>query len=648
VVLPDAKTVSLRWPAIAFVCALLTMLAGSVWFCQRQELAIKGKVEKDLTAIARLKADQIVAWRKDQLQDAAALQQHPFLSGSVVRFLASPTADARADLRVRFQSLAAQHQYDNILLVDPVGAVRFSLYDPEQHRGYTASLAAAFAAGTPILTPLHSEAPGLPPHISTIAPLFTASDGPRKPLGALVFVCNAAQFLYPLIQSWPVPSDTAETHLVRRDGDEVLFLNDLRHREHTALRLRLPLTRENNPAVMAVRGRRGFVTGTDYRGVRVVAVILPLEDSPWFMVAKVDAAEAFAAWRFRSLLLLALFSGLLMLLGMVGIVWWQRQKKAQYAALYRSEAARRASMERYRVTLQSIGDAVIATDAVGVVEFLNPVAATLTGWPEAEARGRSLADVFAIVNEDTRQPVEDPVARVLREGVVVGLANHTLLIARDGTERPIADSGAPIRDASGEITGVVLVFRDQSAERAAAAARRHMEQERERLISAMEQTGEAIVITDPAGTIHYVNPAFERITGYPRAEALGQTPRILKSGEQDAEFYRQLWCTITAGRTWEGRLVNRRRDGELYTEEMSISPVADQAGRISDYVAVKRDISAPLMLERQLRQAQKMEAVGRLAGGVAHDYNNMLTVISGYAELALTRVARGEPLHGAT
>ncbi|MBN2231844.1 MAG: PAS domain S-box protein, partial [Deltaproteobacteria bacterium] len=189
------------------------------------------------------------------------------------------------------------------------------------------------------------------------------------------------------------------------------------------------------------------------------------------------------------------------------------------------------------------------------------------------------------------------------------------------------------------------LFRELAGDLGYALHLLEMEQDRERLISAMEQTGEAVVITDSVGIIRYVNPAFERITGYPRAEALGRPPGFLKSGEQDADFYRDLWGTIAAGRAWQGRLVNRRRDGDLYTEEMSISPVSDQAGRISAYVAVKRDITGRLLLERQLRQAQKMEAVGRLAGGVAHDYNNMLTVISGYAEMALTRVERDDPLH---
>src|SRR5208337_2879443 len=129
-------------------------------------------------------------------------------------------------------------------------------------------------------------------------------------------------------------------------------------------------------------------------------------------------------------------------------------------ALRRSHRRIRASERRYAVTLASIGDAVIATDNQARVTFLNPAAAALTGWPLAEAAGRPLAEVFRIVNEQTRQPVEDPAAKVLRSGTVVGLANHTALLARDGRATPIDDSGAPIIDDCGAIVGVVLVFRD--------------------------------------------------------------------------------------------------------------------------------------------------------------------------------------------
>jgi two-component system cell cycle sensor histidine kinase/response regulator CckA len=175
--------------------------------------------------------------------------------------------------------------------------------------------------------------------------------------------------------------------------------------------------------------------------------------------------------------------------------------------------------------------------------------------------------------------------------------------------------------------------------------RKQAEADRERLLSAIAQAGEMIVITDPEGTIQYVNPAFERVTGYSHQEATGNNPRILKSGKQDDLFYQKLWATISGGGTFQGRMVNKRKDGTLFTEEVSIAPVRDTSGRIVNYVAVKHDITEQLKLEAQYQQAQKMESVGRLAGGVAHDYNNMLSVILGYAELALDNVDPSEPLH---
>jgi PAS domain S-box-containing protein len=176
-------------------------------------------------------------------------------------------------------------------------------------------------------------------------------------------------------------------------------------------------------------------------------------------------------------------------------------------------------------------------------------------------------------------------------------------------------------------------------------ARKLAEAEHKRLMSAIDQVAEAIVMTDIQGDIQFVNPAFERATGYSREEAVGRNSRILKSGEQDELFYHNLWDTISSGRTWSGRMVNKRKDGTLYTEESTVSPVREASGRIVNYVAVKRDITEQLELTAQFQQAQKMEAVGMLAGGVAHDYNNMLGVILGYTELAMKKVDPAQPLH---
>jgi PAS domain S-box-containing protein len=176
-------------------------------------------------------------------------------------------------------------------------------------------------------------------------------------------------------------------------------------------------------------------------------------------------------------------------------------------------------------------------------------------------------------------------------------------------------------------------------------ARKRAEAESKQLMAAIEQAGDNIVMTDAQGIIQFVNPAFEGTTGYSREEAVGRSLSILKSGEQDELFYRDLWDTISGGRIWAGRMVNKCKDGTLYTQESTISPVRDALGRIVNYVAVTRDITEHLRLAAQFQQAQKMEAIGLLAGGVAHDFNNMLTVILGYTELALHKVDPSQPLH---
>lgn len=162
-------------------------------------------------------------------------------------------------------------------------------------------------------------------------------------------------------------------------------------------------------------------------------------------------------------------------------------------------------------------------------------------------------------------------------------------------------------------------------------------------LAAIEQASDAIVITDPDGVIEYVNPSFEQMTGYTRAEVVGNNPRILKSGRHDAAFYSELWNTLKRGGVWKGSFTNRKKDGGIYEEETAISPVRDAAGRIVKYVATKRDVTRERRIEEQVRQSQKMEAIGELAGGIAHDLNNVLTVINGHAELLIERTKGGSP-----
>lgn len=174
--------------------------------------------------------------------------------------------------------------------------------------------------------------------------------------------------------------------------------------------------------------------------------------------------------------------------------------------------------------------------------------------------------------------------------------------------------------------------------------RKQAEEDLRRLSFAIEQSAEEVVITDPEGVIQYVNPAFEKITGYSRQEAIGQTPRILKSGAHDDAFYQNLWDTIKGGNVWTGQLTNRRKDGALIHEDATISPLANSVGQLTGFVSLKRDVTEEVRLHTELRQAQKMEAVGTLAGGVAHDFNNILSVIMGFGTLLHMGMKDSDPL----
>lgn len=577
---------------VGLALAVLAIVFGGVFFYRFQERQQLRLVESELTAIARLKVNQISDWRSDQVADGKAFESDVFLKQSIAQFFASSKDANRRDLLQRLGIIAQQHGYDDILVVDPAGAIRTHLKQPEEPcTEFLPILQGVLQSGAPVLSEFHAGSHNPAPHVSCVAPL---SNGKGAPLGALVLVCNAKSYLYPLIESRPVSSRSAETLLVRRDGEDALFLNELRHRPNTALNLRVPLRGVQLPGVQAVQGQHGFVLGRDYRNIEVAAVLMPIPGSSWHLVAKVDAEEAFAIWRFRSAMILLLMGTLVAAVLAAGFAFWQLDKKRQYRKLLESETMRREDAERYRITLQSIGDAVLSTDAMGRVTMLNPVAEALTGWCNADACGRPLEEIFHIVNEETRNVVESPVVRVLREGSVVGLANHTLLIAKNGIERPIADSGAPLHNESNEILGAVLVFRDQTVEREILKA---LQESKVRLRSILDCMMEGCQIIDRHGCYEYLNDLAEMHTRRKREELLGKKFADVWPGAESSELY------IRVLRCLEESLVSRLEyeqilpDGSVRWFDFIIQPVPDGVMVLSQEISERKRAE---MRQRQL------------------------------------------------
>ncbi len=250
--------------------------------------------------------------------------------------------------------------------------------------------------------------------------------------------------------------------------------------------------------------------------------------------------------------------------------------------------------ELFRITLASIGDAVITTDVRGRVAFLNSIAERLTGWTTNEALGQPLEEVFHIINEKTRKRAETPCERVLREGIVVGLANHTVLIPKNGQEMPIDDSAAPIRDRDGTILGVVLVFRDATEQRRAADAR-------ERLAAIVHDSQDAIIGQDLDGVITSWNRGAEELFGYTAEEAIGRTLELIIPPDRRHEFSEAVEKLRRGEHVEYFDTVRVCKDGSLLDVSSQISPIRNPEGEVVGASKLAHDISHRKRTEETLR-----------------------------------------------
>lgn len=760
---PRAGGEPAKWIA-AFALISLAVLAIGYAYYRAEASRIQNEKCKDVAAIAHLKLGQIVEWRKQRLRDVRRAIEDPFMRDAVAEWRKNGRENIVEErLKKALRLFARTGPYAEAFLADfEDGRILLSsLSTPQSLQPcYDVAHELSDEAGGPQcrLTDFFLGLNG-----AILLDAVGAIPTPEgEPSSILVLRTDAREFLQPFVQSWPTPSQTGETLLVRREDHGVLFLNELRHQHNSVLSLRIPFSRVDLPAVQAVQGRTGIFRGRDYRGVDVIADLNPVPDSSWFMVAKIDAAEALSAASDQAIGVIIIAALFILLAAIATAYGYRRRQAAMYMAFHELESKEWEIREEFRTTLYSIGDAVITTDDAGLVQVMNPVAERLTGWMEQEAQGNPLDEVFKIINEETRNTLETPVNRIVQEGVVVGLANHTLLIARDGVERPIADSGAPIRDEEGNVTGVVLVFRDQTEDRQArkaveisekrlqraeivsksgnwefhletgvvyasegarivyglphkewtipqvqaiplpehraeldAALRnviergapydvrfkirrpdtgeiRHIhsvaEYDKERrlvfgiiqdvtdlvqaeellrtLSTAIEQNPVSVIITDREGRIEYVNRKCTHAMACTAEEIKGRLLEEMQPGIAYSEENGKIRESIQKGRQWQGEVQGIRKNGEQFWEKVAVSPMRDASGKIVRFLLSREDVTDLKKMENQFQQAQKMEAVGRLAGGVAHDFNNMLGVILGRTELALSSIDEDSPLHG--
>ena len=319
-----------------------------------------------------------------------------------------------------------------------------------------------------------------------------------------------------------------------------------------------------------------------------------------------------------------------------------KQREALILGLEQSDAEIREGRDWLQTTISSIGDAVIATDASGKITFMNGVASDLTGWTQEQALDHPLDEIFKITNEETGAVVESPVTKALREGRVVGLANHTHLTAKDGREIPIDDSAAPIRGAHGNITGVVLVFRDVTQRRSAEIAERDAALAFARLAAIVEYSNDAVIGKDLNGIVTSWNRGAERIFGYTRQEMIGQSISLI-STEQTRSEMPAILRRIKDGELIEHfETMRRTKAGRDIHVSLTVSPIRDSQGRIIGASKIARNITERVEAEKErVRQAELITRTNadlqQFAYAASHDLREPLRTITAHSQLLQLR-----------
>ena len=279
--------------------------------------------------------------------------------------------------------------------------------------------------------------------------------------------------------------------------------------------------------------------------------------------------------------------------------------------------------------INSFDGLALATNGNRRIVYANRAVEKLSGFRQSEILGSSLEKLFDFTAEQRAS-----LAQCL--GGKGPVSFETTVRAKTGAAIPVQLEAASLNPKAAN-EGMAVFAIDVSG-------LKHAIEEQARLVTAVEHAAESIIVTDPQGIIEYVNPAFEKITGYARNEVIGRHIELVDSGQHSKTFFNSILDTLQRGKVWQGRMVNKRRDHSLYETEATVSPVKNKAGEITNYVSVQRDVSHEVRLETQLRQAQKMEAIGTLAGGIAHDFNNLLMGIQGNISLSLLDVDTDSPL----
>jgi PAS domain S-box-containing protein/diguanylate cyclase (GGDEF)-like protein len=600
----DAETLRAS-RSFVLVFALMTMglvTAGGVYHRSHVKQH-RAEVERELSAIADLKVSELVNWRGERFGDAMLLHRNTVFADLLRRALGSaPDAQARYQLHSWLRQIREAYGYEVVSLIDAQGVAQFSV--PEKalidHELETARQ--VLRSGQVTLDDFHQDEPGGAPNLSLLVPIL--DDAAGRPLGIVLLGIDPAKYLYPLIERSPSLSSTGETLLVRRDGDDVLYLNELRFQKNTALSLRFPLTRTELPAAKAVLGQEGIVEGMDYRGVPAIAALRAVPGTPWFLVARINTEEFLASiqeslWLMAGLVAaLLLFSG-----GTLGFIW-RHQRVRHYSERTQAAEALAAGAARYRAVTQTAVDAIVTADSSGIIVGWNASAERIFGYTETEVIGQPL---MLLIPEQFQDRHLDGMKRMQSGGErrVIGKTVELVGRRKDASEFPLDLSLAEWSVGGGQF--FTANIRDITERRTTEGA---LAQSELRFRQMAENIRDVFFLRDADGKrMLYISPAYEEIWGR-SCESLYANPESWSETihpDDRASAYEKNSKGMLAGKfDFEYRIV--RSDGSIRWIETRGFPVRDDAGKIVRIAGVAEDITERKQAEEEIRVLAKFPA----------------------------------------
>jgi len=586
--------------AAAFIVIAVALGGAGFWYYQAQAKAIHQNSYETIAAISKMKVGQIVQWQKERLIDVTREANSPTLIKGLGMIARNAETPEIRDQALEILKLSKkQEEYSNIIALSPSGQVLFSTGDGPVSMGEATQRAVEAARANPsgAISDFFRTSEG-EVDIDAVA---AARDAGGSVLGFIVIRCRAAIYLYPLIQSWPMPSRTAETLLVEREGENVVFLNELRHRSKTALSFRHSLSQTHLPAVQAVLGRHGMFDGKDYRNVEVVADLSSIPGTPWFMVAKVDREEIMAEAGYRAAstgIIVGAFILLISLASALAYSWRHAKLLRKLLKLEIYQRQQQILSSQLAAIVESSDDAIIGKNLDGIITSWNRGAKKLFGYEASEMVGTS---IMRLIPED-RQDEETLIMEKIRRG---DSWEHFVTVrqAKDGRLIDVSITASPIKDAAGRIIGESKIARDITARKRSETV---LQQSQERFRRYFELPLIGIAITSPTKGWLEVNDRLCETLGYSRTELLQMTWSELTDPEDisaDLTQFERLLAGEIEGYQIEKRFI--RKDGQAISTDLVVGCVRTETGAFDYAVALVQDITERKRMETVLRKNEE-------------------------------------------